>query len=48
MAFESDRRPWFYMLAFVFAYLVATLFDDVRELCRGMAAVLLHHDMFNG
>jgi membrane-associated phospholipid phosphatase len=48
IAFEHDRRPWFYMLAFVCAYLVATLFDDVRELCRGMAAVLLHHDMFNG
>jgi undecaprenyl-diphosphatase len=48
IAFERDRRPWFYMLAFVFAYLIATLFDDVRELGRGMAAVLLHHDMFNG
>jgi membrane-associated phospholipid phosphatase len=46
--FEQQRRPWFYMIAFIVTYLVATLFDDVRELCRGMAAVLLHHDVFNG
>ena len=48
LAFEQRRRPWFYMIAFILTYLVATLFDDVRELCRGMAAVLLHHDVFNG
>ena len=48
LAFEQRRRPWFYMIAFIFSYLIATLFDDVRELCRGMAAVLLRHDLFNG
>jgi len=47
VALEQSRRPWFYMLAFVFTYQVATLFDDVREIGRGLAAVLLHHDVFN-
>lgn len=48
LAFERDRRPWFYMLAFVLTFQIATLFDDVRELGRGLSAVLLHHDVFNG
>jgi undecaprenyl-diphosphatase len=48
VAFEQSRRPWFYMLAFVFTYQIATLFDDLRELGRGLSAVLLHHDVFNG
>lgn len=48
VAFEQSRRPWFYMLAFVFTYQIATLFDDVREIGRGLSSVLLHHDVFNG
>ena len=48
LTFEQNRRPWFYMLAFVFTFQIATLFDDVREMGRGLSAVLLHHDVFNG
>jgi undecaprenyl-diphosphatase len=48
VAFEQTRRPWFYMLAFVITYQIATLFDDLREIGRGLSAVLLHHDVFNG
>jgi hypothetical protein len=36
------------MTAFVMTYQIATLFDDLREIGRGMSAVLLHHDVFNG
>ena len=46
VAFEHTRRPWFYMLAFVVTFQIATLFDDVREICRGAAALLLHRDVF--
>jgi membrane-associated phospholipid phosphatase len=42
------RAAWFYMTAFVMTYQIATLFDDLREIGRGMSAVLLHHDVFNG
>jgi membrane-associated phospholipid phosphatase len=48
LAFAQYRRAWFYMLAFLTTYQIATLFDDLRELGRGVSAVLLHHDVFNG
>ena len=48
LAFAQDRAAWFYMTAFLMTYQIATLFDDVREIGRGMSAVLLHHDVFNG
>ena len=48
VAFERDRRAWFYLLAVVFTFQIATLFDDVRQIGRGLSAVLLHHDVFNG
>ena len=48
LVFMQNRRSWFYMLAFVFTFQIATLFDDVREMGRGLSAVLLHHDVFNG
>jgi membrane-associated phospholipid phosphatase len=48
MAVEQTWRPWFYMTAFVASYLIATLFDDIRQIGRGLAAVLLHHDVFGG
>jgi undecaprenyl-diphosphatase len=36
------RAPaWFYMTAFVFSYLVATLFDDLRTIGRGSARALV-------
>jgi hypothetical protein len=35
-------------LTFVITYQVATLFDDVRQIGRGFASVLLHHDPFGG
>ncbi len=45
---EERLRPTFYALAFVVTYQIATLFDDVRQLGRGFASVLLHHDPFGG
>jgi len=48
VSFEGTRRPWFYMLAFVITFQVATLFDDVRQLGRGFTAVVLRHDAFDG
>ena len=48
MEAERTWRPWFYMTAFVFSSMVATLFDDIRQIGRGLAAVLLHHDVFGG
>ena len=48
LAWAQDRAAWFYMAAFVLTFQIATLFDDVREIGRGMSAVLLHHDVFNG
>jgi undecaprenyl-diphosphatase len=47
-ASAQHRAAWFYMTAFVMTYQIATLFDDLREIGRGMSAVLLHHDVFNG
>jgi membrane-associated phospholipid phosphatase len=48
LAFAQDHAAWFYMTAFLVTYQIATLFDDLREIGRGMSAVLLHHDVFNG
>jgi hypothetical protein len=48
LVFEQTRRPEFYAMAFVITYQVATLFDDVRQIGRGFASVLLHHDPFGG
>lgn len=45
LAFAQSHAGWFYMTAFLVTYQVATLFDDVREMGRGMASVLLHHDL---
>jgi membrane-associated phospholipid phosphatase len=45
LAFAQSNAAWFYMTAFLMTYQIATLFDDVREIGRGMASVLLHHDM---
>jgi undecaprenyl-diphosphatase len=38
----------FYLLAFLLTYQTATLFADVRELGRGFAFVISHHDVFGG
>jgi len=46
LVFEQTWRPEFYALSFVITYQVATLFDDVRQIGRGFASVLLHHDPF--
>jgi undecaprenyl-diphosphatase len=48
LVFEQTRRPEFYAMAFVITYQVATLFDDARQIGRGFASVLLHHDPFGG
>jgi undecaprenyl-diphosphatase len=48
LALEDRFRPAFYMLAFLATYQVASLFDDVRELGRGLAHIALHHDLFAG
>jgi undecaprenyl-diphosphatase len=48
VAFAQNHAAWFYLTTFVMTYQIATLFDDVREIGRGMSAVLLHHDVFNG
>jgi membrane-associated phospholipid phosphatase len=48
LIWAQDRAAWFYMAAFVMTFQIATLFDDVREIGRGMSAVLLHRDVFNG
>ena len=48
LVFEQTWRPAFYALAFVITYQVASLFDDVRQIGRGFANVLLHHDPFGG
>jgi undecaprenyl-diphosphatase len=45
---EQRFRPAFYMLAFLATYQIASLFDDVRELSRGLMRVVLHHDPFAG
>jgi hypothetical protein len=48
LALEERFRPTFYMLAFLGTYQIASLFDDVRELGRGLMRVVLHHDPFAG
>lgn len=48
VSFARRRPAMFYLLAFVITFQIATLFDDLREIGRGVSAVLLHHDMFNG
>lgn len=48
VAVERSHVQWFYMLAFLLTYQIATLFDDLREIGRGFASVVLHHDPFGG
>jgi len=48
VALEQNQRPWFYMAAFVVTFQIASLFDDVRQMGSGFAAVLLHHYTANG
>jgi undecaprenyl-diphosphatase len=48
LALEERFRPTFYTLAFLATYQIASLFDDVRELGRGLMRVVLHHDPFAG
>jgi len=48
LVLEERFRPTFYMLAFLGTYQIASLFDDVRELGRGLMRVALHHDPFAG
>jgi undecaprenyl-diphosphatase len=48
LVFEQTWRPTFYLLAFLVTYQIATLFDDVREIGRGFAQVVLHHEPFDG
>jgi membrane-associated phospholipid phosphatase len=45
---EQTAPALFYMFAFLVSYQIATLFDDVREVGRGFASVVLHHDPFGG
>jgi undecaprenyl-diphosphatase len=49
IATSGERsQAWFYLLAFLLTYQIATLFADVRELGRGFAIVIAHHDVFGG
>jgi undecaprenyl-diphosphatase len=48
LVLERTWRPTFYLLAFLATYQIATLFDDVREIGRGFAQVVLHHEPFDG
>lgn len=48
LAVAQDRAAWFYMTAVLMTHQIATLFDDLREVGRGLPAVLLQHDVFNG
>jgi membrane-associated phospholipid phosphatase len=43
---EREAPALFYMFAFLVCYQIATLFDDIREIGRGFAGVVLHHDPF--
>ena len=45
---EQTAPALFYMFAFLVSYQIATLFDDIREIGRGFASVVLHHDLFGG
>ncbi len=40
VSLEQIGRPWFYMLAFLVTYQVATLFDDIRQIGRGIASAI--------
>ena len=46
--FEESHRAWFYMLAFLITYQLATLFDDVRRIGAGFALHILHSNLFRG
>ncbi len=48
VAVEPVRRAWFYLLAFLVTYQIATLFDDIRQIGRAFASIALHHDPFAG
>jgi hypothetical protein len=48
LVLEERFRPSFYMLAFLATYQIASLFDDERELGRGLMRVVPHHDPFAG
>jgi len=48
LVLEERFRPTFYLLAFLATYQVGSLFDDIRELGRGLMRVVLHHDPFAG
>lgn len=40
VALEQIWRPWFYMLAFLVTYQIATLFDDIRQIGHGIALAI--------
>jgi undecaprenyl-diphosphatase len=48
VAVEPIHRSWFYVTAFLLTYQVATLFDDVRLIGRGLFSAVLQHDPFGG
>jgi membrane-associated phospholipid phosphatase len=48
VAVEQTHRSWFYPMAFLLTYQVATLFDDVRLIGRGLFSAVLQHDPFGG
>ena len=41
VAVEQIHRSWFYLTAFLLTYQVATLFDDIRLIGRGLFSVVL-------
>jgi undecaprenyl-diphosphatase len=46
VAWATEHRPLFYLLAFLLTYQVATLFDDARQIGHELAYAMLHHDPF--
>jgi hypothetical protein len=46
VAVEQNHRSWFYPMAFLLTYQVATLPDDVRLIGRGLFSAVLQHDPF--
>ena len=48
VAVEQIHRSWFYPMAFLLTYQVATLFDDIRLIGRGLVSTVLQHDPFGG
>ena len=48
VAVEQIHRLWFYLMAFLFTYQVATVFDDVCLIGRGLFSAVLQHDPFGG